>query len=638
MSQTIAFKKPEKLDKSKIKTRRKTLETVAVQLKSEFFGIDQIIDKVISSIQAWYIFPELITRPVIVNLWGMTGVGKTQLVRRLVSLLEFQEKFVEVQMDGGSITSSYNASTLTKLLSNSSIDESEPGILLLDEFQKFRTVDQDGKDVKLERFQDVWTLLSDGKFSSDSSVFNEIEMMLAYKDYYADSASEENKTEETPKKKERKYKIYPYEAKNLKKILRLSESIAKIMQWENNKILNCLDEIRTNRITWEIDYTKLVIFISGNLDEAFNGSGQTDDCDTDADYYHELTKKITSTEIKANLRRRFKPEQISRFGNNHIIYPSLNKESYQKLIHFTCMKYINEMTEVSDIKFILNKNVEEQIYDNSVYPTQGTRPVFSSIHLIFSSVLVDVAFWCLENDIKQVDISMSDDVKSIVASANDKQKNFHIELELNEKRAKTSNDFKIYVATHEAGHALVYAILTGAAPFEVKINTASYTGGYMLPVDEMSITTKKNLRDRICVYLAGRAAEEIIFGADNRSSGCANDINYATKYASKYIRQYGFDRNISYIDAEAPAQTNFNTDLFKSNGEIEGLLSEELKRATLTITNNIVVFKKIVNKIINKNTVTQNEFIDMLSETMPLTKKNDDDKFVNMWKNHSINS
>lgn len=175
MSQTIAFKKPEKLDKSKIEIRRKTLEFVTTQLKSEFFGIDTIIEHVISSIQAWYIFPELITRPVIVNLWGMTGVGKTQLVRRLVSLLEYQEKFVEVQMDGGSVSSTYNSTTLTRLLSGSSIEEGEPGILLLDEFQKFRTVDTDGKDVKLERFQDVWTLLSDGKFSSDSSMFTEIE-------------------------------------------------------------------------------------------------------------------------------------------------------------------------------------------------------------------------------------------------------------------------------------------------------------------------------------------------------------------------------------------------------------------------------------------------------------------------------
>ena len=64
--------------------RRKDLERASVQLKSEFFGMDNIIDKVISSMYTWYILPELITRPVIVNLWGMTGVGKTCLVRRKI--------------------------------------------------------------------------------------------------------------------------------------------------------------------------------------------------------------------------------------------------------------------------------------------------------------------------------------------------------------------------------------------------------------------------------------------------------------------------------------------------------------------------------------------------------------------------
>jgi cell division protease FtsH len=103
----------QKIDRKNIDRKREILISVSNQLKTEFFGIDNIIDKVISAIQAWYIFPELITRPVIVCLWGMTGVGKTQLVRRLVALLEFQEKFVEVQMDGGSVGTNHSFNSLT---------------------------------------------------------------------------------------------------------------------------------------------------------------------------------------------------------------------------------------------------------------------------------------------------------------------------------------------------------------------------------------------------------------------------------------------------------------------------------------------------------------------------------------------
>ena len=79
------------------------LNEIAIELKQELYGIDNIIDRVIKSISGWYIAPEIVTRPVIINLWGMTGVGKTDLVRKLVQKLDFQQRFVEIQMDGGLI-------------------------------------------------------------------------------------------------------------------------------------------------------------------------------------------------------------------------------------------------------------------------------------------------------------------------------------------------------------------------------------------------------------------------------------------------------------------------------------------------------------------------------------------------------
>jgi regulator of sigma D len=536
----IKFNTLPKLDKNKIIEKRKILQEVSKQLKSEFFGLDAVIDKVVNSIQAWYIFPEIISRPVIINLWGMTGVGKTQLVRRLASLLQFSDRFVEVQMDGGSISSTWTSTSLTNILSSSQIEEGIPGILLLDEIQRFRTVDESGGDVKVERFQDVWTLLSDGKFSADASMFSDIEMMIAYQNFYKDEKlnsdddepEDEGETKPPKSLKKRAYQIYPYEAKNLKKVLRLPQSIAEIMAWDTSKITEVLSTLKANRTTWEIDYTKLLIFVSGNLDKAFIGSNFTDDCDTDADFYHEQTKKITSTEIKKHLRGRFRPEQISRLGNNHVIYPSMSKASYEKLIDATCQKYLDEMEELSGIHFSLHDNVKHEIYNNSVYPTQGTRPVFSSIHMIFSSVLVNVTFWCVENNHNTVSLAMSPDLKTIVATAKDHVQEFDVDLELNAKKAKTSLDVKTMIAVHEAGHAYVFAKLTKAAPLEVKINAASFTGGYMLPTEDNLVNTRQHLRDSICIYLAGTAAEEIIFGANRRSDGAAGDLLNATNIAS----------------------------------------------------------------------------------------------------------
>ena len=76
----------------RIQERMAILEQVRNQLKQEFFGIDGVIDEVVEAISSWYLFPEIQEKPVIVNLWGMTGVGKSSLIRRLSGLIGFSKK------------------------------------------------------------------------------------------------------------------------------------------------------------------------------------------------------------------------------------------------------------------------------------------------------------------------------------------------------------------------------------------------------------------------------------------------------------------------------------------------------------------------------------------------------------------
>ena len=80
--------------------RQAQLAAIAAELKTELFGIDDVINRVIDAVRAWYVMPQLIARPVIVCLWGLTGTGKTQLTRLLVQKLGFYDRYVEVQMDG----------------------------------------------------------------------------------------------------------------------------------------------------------------------------------------------------------------------------------------------------------------------------------------------------------------------------------------------------------------------------------------------------------------------------------------------------------------------------------------------------------------------------------------------------------
>ena len=634
-----------KFDLEKVEQKQQELEALKVQLKSEFFGLDLIIDKVVDSIYAWYVFPELITRPVIVNLWGMTGVGKTQLVRRISHILNFADRFVEVQMDGTSNGSYFTSSSISSILSSSSIEEGKPGILLLDEIQRFRTIDQAGGDIKVERYQDIWMLLSDGKFSADYSIFREVEDIITYQLWSKDNKKGDSDDDEDDdavtspdspigsSSQGKKFKVYPYEAAKLKRLLKLEESIQEIMTWDTDEIQKRLLNMKSQRNNWELDYTKLLIFISGNLDEAFAGATDTEDCDTDADIYHALTKKVTSVEIKEALGYRFKPEQISRFGNNNIIYPSLSRDSYEKLIVSSCNKYTKNMEEISDIKFEIVPKVYQEIYENSVYPTQGTRPVFSSVHKIFSTALTSIAIWAVKNGYDKVSIDIDGSKNVLIGKHGDDYLEIEVDLEIRKKRVKNSIDFNTLVAVHESGHALVYSVLTKNAPKEFKINLASFKGGYIRH-QEREITSKMQLRDMVKIGLAGTVAEELIFGSEMKTTGAMTDIVNVTSLVNNYIRVYGFDSYVGYITGDNSNATSWNTDLVGTNHKIEDML-KQLKQETVDIIMaHQDVFKILVKAVLSNNTIKPAEFKELVSGYIDINLRTDEIlNYSSLWSN-----
>src|ERR1044072_960 len=68
--------------------KRQKLNEGSLLLKKEFIGLDEIVSEVINLITPWYLFPDAQMRPTVINLWGLTGSGKTALVNRLVDLLD----------------------------------------------------------------------------------------------------------------------------------------------------------------------------------------------------------------------------------------------------------------------------------------------------------------------------------------------------------------------------------------------------------------------------------------------------------------------------------------------------------------------------------------------------------------------
>ena len=599
---------------AELSERTRHLQTVAETLKTELFGIDDIIDRVIDSLRAWYVLPQLISRPVVICLWGLTGTGKTQLVRRLAQHLGFYDRFIEVQMDGFSHGSGHRtAGSISAMLAESGIAEGAPGILVLDEFQRFRTVDASGKEARVERYQDVWALLSDGRLPPSLSVLSEIESSLAWAEYDQDRRTDDDDEDEEDDgakagktKRKRRLQLSPWEAQEFKRCLKLRESLLEIMTWKPDEIQARLRAFRASQDNWETDYSKLLVFVSGNLDEMYAETAQrVEDCDTDADIFHALTKKLSVIDVKKALAERFRPEQIARLGNNHVIYPSFNRATYVRLILSICDRYVAEIQESSGVRFVLDASVYEQIYANAVFPAQGTRPLFSSIHAILSATLVNAALWALEqgaNGSEPVWLSLDAGVSAISAKYRKARRQFPVALELNRLKQRSSEDFRALLAVHEAGHGVAYGLLFGRAPQEIKINVASFEGGYN-SYEQRKAWSKENLRDRICVSLAGRAAEQLVFGEQACTSGATQDFMQATANAAQYVRHFAFGTRLSRTDVANDPGDNVNTDIAATNPEIEALLAQEHERALALLEAHTPALMTVVDALLRDGSI-----------------------------------
>lgn len=600
-----------------IKSRTEKLHEINMQLKKDFVGIDSIIDQLTDNIRTWYIMPDLMSRPAIINLWGMTGVGKTDLIRKLVKYLSMSERFIEIQMDDGT-TSSY--SKIQHHIESIIENTNEPGILLIDEIQRFRTVAENGDERSLgSAFSDLWMLLSDGRFESDSK--NRMEILdILYDDYMEKESKEVNEKEQnnnpeiddtiSAPKNNMRYKMWRWNARRFKKLLKLDEPVDEIMTWDIDKKIEITKNKLMDSTLFEGKmYSKLLIVISGNIDEAYQMSKNVEDVDFDADIFHEYSKKITILDIKQALKKRFKPEQIARFGNIHLIYPSLSKQNYKDIIKMKTNIVLNKFKEKHNININLDESVYNTIYTNGVFPTQGVRPVLSTISSILENSIPNFLLIAIEKNEKSIDIKTDGNI--MIATIGSHIEKITIQTSIDNLRKNNSKDKIAMAAVHEAGHAVVYALRFKHAPSQLTCDTASSNvGGFMFP--SSVVENKERLIWEIECDLAGSVAEEIMFSNSQVSTGSSADIMNATLRASSYVRNYSFDKfSGKYESMLSDKQSMFIQDLNETNKSIENIIQTCKLNANKIIMDNISFYKDIVKILYNEKSISSEDIIDI---------------------------
>lgn len=186
--------------------------------------------------------------------------------------------------------------------------------------------------------------------------------------------------------------------------------------------------------------------------------------------------------------------------------------------------------------------------------------------------------------------------------------------EKKDRSSITLEDKKV-TAYHEAGHALVAKKLCKLNRV-TKVSIIPSTkgmGGFSLniPPDRMH-QTKKDIMNNIMIALGGRAAEEIILGTDNITTGASSDLQKATEMTLSMIGTYGMDEKIGLVNYNVILNSNLSTGtslMERTKESLENLYIETKK----ILRDNRKYLDAIADKLMEKESLTEEEVNQILT-------------------------
>lgn len=191
------------------------------------------------------------------------------------------------------------------------------------------------------------------------------------------------------------------------------------------------------------------------------------------------------------------------------------------------------------------------------------------------------------------------------------------------KNKVISADEKKIIAYHEIGHALVAAMQTNSAPVH-KITIIPRTSGalgYTMQVDEgeQVLLSKENMFNRIVTLTGGRAAEETVM--NTVTTGASNDIEQATKLARAMVTRYGMSNQYDMMALETVSNAYLGGDssltcsadtAAEIDREVLKLIKKAHQKAKEIITGNMTIMHEAAGFLIEKETITGDEFMQIV--------------------------
>jgi len=206
-------------------------------------------------------------------------------------------------------------------------------------------------------------------------------------------------------------------------------------------------------------------------------------------------------------------------------------------------------------------------------------------------------------------------------------------LEKKSGTSEQSDQRKELVAFHEAGHAIVGAVMPDYDQVQkiTIIPRSNGAGGltFFAPADsrlESGLYSKQYMESQLAVALGGRLAEELIFGENEVTTGASNDIQQVASIAKRMVAEWGMSDVVGQIAVEGGGgggpfmgrQMGSEGDSWgvkiklDIDAEVERLVNNSYMTAKKVLTENMSLLNHLSKELVERETVTAEEFQMML--------------------------
>jgi cell division protease FtsH len=190
---------------------------------------------------------------------------------------------------------------------------------------------------------------------------------------------------------------------------------------------------------------------------------------------------------------------------------------------------------------------------------------------------------------------------------------------------------KTLVAFHEAGHALVGALMPDYDPVQkISIIPRGRAGGltWFTPSEDRmdsGLYSRSYLQNQMAVALGGRIAEEIVFGEEEVTTGASNDLQQVARVARQMVTRFGMSDRLGpialgraqggmFLGRDIMAERDFSEETAAAiDDEVRSLVEQAYRRAKVVLTENRLVLNRLSEMLIERETVDSEELQELLA-------------------------